>query len=87
MTSSSFDIREFGAAVKDKGYWEVLCLAEREALDAWRTLHKQGQKGLEGAGGLDHCARRVVTFRCSPVFIREVELERMRESAAQATGD
>jgi hypothetical protein len=36
MISPSFDFREFVEAVKDRGYSEVLALADKEALEAWR---------------------------------------------------
>jgi hypothetical protein len=41
MLSPSSDIQEFIEAVRDKPYLEVLALADREALKAWRLLYRR----------------------------------------------
>jgi len=40
MISSSFDFQEFAAAVKGKDFHEIICVAEKEATDAWRTTYR-----------------------------------------------
>jgi hypothetical protein len=46
MISPSFDFGEFIQAVKDKGYLEMLGLADKEALEAWRqSLSRKGETG------------------------------------------
>lgn len=44
MISSAYDIREFVDSIRQKPYCEVIYLAEREALNAWRASLKSGRQ-------------------------------------------
>ena len=41
MISPSYDIDEFIKAIQNKGYLDVICLANQEAIDAWRLSYRQ----------------------------------------------
>jgi methylphosphotriester-DNA--protein-cysteine methyltransferase len=47
MISPSCDIREFIEAVKDKEYFEVISLADKEALKAWRRSYRTGKRATD----------------------------------------
>jgi hypothetical protein len=54
MISPSCDIREFIEAVKDKDYFEVISLADKEALKAWRMSYRNG---IEATDTSANCRR------------------------------
>lgn len=44
MISSSYDIEKFVDGVKDKDYLEVITLAEKEAMYAWRESYQRRRR-------------------------------------------
>ena len=44
MISSSLSIKEFIDAIKDKEYFGLIYLADKEALEAWRQTHRSKGK-------------------------------------------
>lgn len=47
MISSSYDIEEFVEAVRDREYAEVIFLADKEAVQAWRETYRR-RRNAEG---------------------------------------
>jgi hypothetical protein len=53
MISSGCDISQFVEAVRDRDYFEVIAMADREALDAWRrAYHGSDEAGSDREKGL-----------------------------------
>ena len=42
MISASYDFEHFADSVKGEDYYDIICLAEKEAIEAWRQCRKNG---------------------------------------------
>ncbi len=74
MISELFDTREFIEAVKDKDYLEILQLADREALEAWRRLHRSSGPGKEKMSFYESALKQfIVLMRSSVRFTMDKE--------------
>ena len=48
MISSNYDFERFVEAIREKGYYEVVYMAEQEATEAWRTSYRSKKKRDNG---------------------------------------
>ena len=48
MISSDYDFKLFVEAIREKGYYDVVYMAEQEATEAWRTSYRSKEKRDNG---------------------------------------
>ena len=77
MISESFNIEEFVEAVRGKDYLEVLGLADREALEAWRESRRRSGHGREEIDSYESALKELMMFMRSSVRRGKQEFARL----------